>query len=98
MFSIEKWRCPERLLKLCTILAAYRDEKGTEEMLSQIQYINEKYGADIRLLNTPNVDISSTDIRTVLKQETSAEKEKMLQEFLPEAVINYIENRQLYKE
>ena len=98
LFSIEKWRCPERLLKLCTILAAYRDEKGTEEMLSQIQYLNEKYGADIRLLNTPNVDISSTDIRTVLKQETSAKKEKMLQEFLPEAVINYIEHTQLYKE
>lgn len=98
LFSIEKWRCPERLVKLCTILAAYRDEKGTEEMLSQIQYINEKYGADIRLLNTPNVDISSTDIRKALKQETSAQKGQLLREFLPEAVINYIETKELYKD
>ena len=27
LFNIDGWKCPERLLKTCTILAAYRDGK-----------------------------------------------------------------------
>ena len=68
LFNLEKWVLPARLLKTCVLLAAYRDEKGTDEMLEQIRYLNQKYDADIRLLNTPNVDISSSDIRKLLKE------------------------------
>ena len=92
LFDIEKWRLPERLLKTCVMLAAYRDEKGTEEMMSQIQYLNQKYEADIRLLNTPNVDISSSEIRKRLKDGIS------IQGMVPESVKDYIEAKQLFKD
>ncbi len=92
LFNLEKWVLPARLLKTCVLLAAYRDEKGTEEMLEQIQYLNEKYDADIRLLSTPNVDISSSDIRKILKEDGS------IQKIVPESVRQYIENQQLYKD
>lgn len=92
LFNLEKWVLPARLLKTCVLLAAYRDEKGTDEMMAQIKYLNEKYDADIRLLNTPNVDISSSDIRKLLKEKES------IQEIVPESVRQYIENQQLYKD
>ena len=92
LFSIEKWVHPEILLKKCVILAAYRDEKGTEEMLAQIAYLNQKYQADIRLLNTPNVDISSSEIRKKLKRGQS------IQGIVPDTVYAYIVENQLYRD
>lgn len=90
LFNIEKWRCPDRLFKTCTILAAYRDGKNKTEMDEQITYLNEKYGADIRLLNTPNVDISSSDIRQRLKLGLDVSEE------IPENVLAYINEHRLY--
>lgn len=92
LFSIEKWVHPELLLKDCIVLAAYRDDKGTEEMLSQIEYLSKKYSADIRLLNTPNVDISSSEIRDNLKDGESIKK------MVPISVFAYIEENQLYRD
>lgn len=92
LFGIEKWVRPEILLKSCVVLAAYRDDKDTEEMLTQIQYLNEKYGADIRLLNTPNVDISSSEIRRRVKEG------KSIRELVPEAVFQFIEENQLFRD
>lgn len=92
LFAIEKWVKPERLLKTCVMLAAYRDDKSTEEMKAQIAYLNQKYQADIRLLNTPNVDISSSEIRSKLQDEES------ILELVPEVVYQYIIENHLYKD
>ena len=70
LFSIEKWVHPEKLLKTCILLAAYRNGKGTQEMLSQIHYLARKYECDIRLMNTPDVKVSSSDIRKRIKRRT----------------------------
>lgn len=91
LFSIESWVHPERLLKTCILLAAYRDGKGTQEMLSQIHYLMRKYMCDIRLLNSPDIDISSTEIRNRIKQGLP------IQEFVPKSVIEYIEEKQLFQ-
>jgi nicotinate-nucleotide adenylyltransferase len=90
LFAIEKWKCPERLLKTCTVLAAYRDGKQSWEMAERIAYLNEKYGADIRLLNTPNMDISSTDIRALLKEHVN------VSDILPDSVYEYILENNLF--
>ena len=88
LFSIEKWKNPERLLKVVTLLATYRDDIDTsEEMDTQIQYLNQKYGSDIRLLKTPIMSISSSEIR---------ENTEALESFLPEKVAAYIRKHQLY--
>jgi len=92
LFAIERWVKPERLLKTCIVLAAYRDDKSTKQMMDQIVYLNEKYEADIRLLNTPYVDISSSEIRSMLQGKES------IKELVPAAVYRYIEDKQLYKE
>ena len=92
LFAIERWVKPERLLKACVILAAYRDEKSTKDMEEQISYLNGKYGSDIRLLNTPNVDISSSEIRNKIQRGET------IQELVPKSVYQYIVENQLYKE
>lgn len=92
LFAIEKWKCPERLLKTCTILAAYRDGKNKNEMEAQICYLNQKYGADIRLLNTPDVDIASSEIRKSLKKRDS------INEKVPKVVCDYICKNHLYED
>ncbi len=92
LFAIERWVKPERLLKTCVVLAAYRDDKSTLEMQEQIAYLNQKYQADIRLLNTPNVDISSSAIRDRLQDK------KSVLELLPESVYRYIVDHCLYGE
>ena len=92
LFSIEKWKCPERLLKTCVILAAFRDGKNKKEMDEQISYLNEKYGANIHLLSTPNVDISSSEIRKKLKLNED------VSDAMPSCVYEYIIKNQLYEE
>lgn len=92
LFAIERWVKPERLLKTCVILAACRDDKNTEEMLEQIAYLNGKYESDIRLLSTPHVDVSSSEIRSLLQDEES------IRELVPEEVFLYIKENGLYKE
>lgn len=90
LFALERWVKPEKLLKTCIILAAYRDGKKTSEMEEQISYLNEKYGADIRLLSTPDIDISSSEIRQRLKQG------KPIDEMVPDVVCKYIKEHHLF--
>ncbi len=92
LFSLEKWVRPDLLLKECVILAAFRDDKSKDEMQEQIAYLNKKFGADIRLLNTPNVDISSNEIRRKIKEGLS------VRELIPETVFQYIEEKELFND
>ena len=68
LFNLETWKCPERLLKTAVILAAYRDDAGApKEMRRQITYLKEKYACDIRLLRTPVMPVSSSEIRQMIR-------------------------------
>lgn len=90
LFALESWVHPERFVKTCVILAAYRDDKNMDEMMTQISYLNQKYGADIRLLNTPYVDVSSTEIRYRLKNGLP------VLHMIPESVYEYIQRYHLF--
>ena len=91
LFSIEQWKNFREIFPSCTILAAMRDDKDTESMQAQIRYLNEKYGADIRLLQAPLVEISSTTIRR------RAEKDLSIRYMVPDVVSEYIQSNALYK-
>ena len=91
LFSIEQWKYFREIFPSCTILAAMRDDKDAEDMKAQIQYLNEKYGARIKLLQAPLVEISSTTIR-----ERSA-RGLSVRYMVPDAVAEYIAGRHLYK-
>lgn len=97
LFSIESWREPAKIFQLCVVIVAGRPEeaKDTEEQCRRIQtqiaYLTEKYHAVIRFMQSPFLDISSTDIRSLVESKQS------VRYLLPEAVEQYIHDVQLYQ-
>ncbi len=91
LLAIETWASPGRVLRACTILAAYRGDMDTpEEMDIRIRYLNEKYGADIRLLHAPLMDISSRELREAIRRGED------ISAYVPEKVAAYIRSEGLY--
>ena len=93
LFSLEKWKHPERLLKVVTMLAAFRDDiDQSSQMNKQIEYLNHKFQSDIRLLHTPLLAISSSEIRNNIKHGVADALP------VPDAVASYIKEHRLYQE
>lgn len=90
LINIENWKYPEKVISNVTILAAYRDDMDTpEEMYERINYLNEKYRGDIRLLKTPLLKISSHEIRQAIQEKKQVSD-------IPAKVWEYILDKQLY--
>ena len=68
-----------------------RDDKDGREMQRQILYLTEKYGARIRLLQAPLLEISSTVIRD------RASRDLGVRYMVPDSVSEYIRTNHLYK-
>ena len=62
-----------------------------ERLRGQAQYLREKYGASVEILEFAGMDISSTQIREMARTGAS------LQGLLPEAVEAYIRKNRLYE-
>ena len=91
LFSIEQWKYFREIFPTCTILVAMRDDKDADEMKRQIQYLRERYGADIELLQAPLLEISSTTIRR------RAADGRSVRYMVPDAVGEYIAEHNLYR-
>lgn len=84
----DEWYKPEVIADLCT-LAVYR--RGADsDVIREAERINRLFKADIRLIEAPVIDISSTLIRENIK------KGKTVKYFLPDSVIKIIEREGLY--
>lgn len=91
LFAIETWVQFERIFPTCVLLAACRDDiNSAEAMEERIAYLKERYGADIRLLKTPLLDVSSHELRSMLRQGADVSGR------LPGAVEAYIKENNLY--
>ncbi|MDR3884039.1 MAG: nicotinate-nucleotide adenylyltransferase [Dorea sp.] len=92
LMAIETWVHPERIFPTCTILATYRDEiKTKEEMDQQIHHLSEKYGAQVLLMETSLMPVSSHELRASLQAGESVSA------YVPDAVCGYIKEHQLYR-
>ncbi|MBR0085375.1 MAG: nicotinate-nucleotide adenylyltransferase [Lachnospiraceae bacterium] len=90
LFQIELWYRPERVLAQAVILAAARDKGVYDDLDAQIALLSGKYDCDIRKLDAPLIDISSTDIRERIRSGGS------VRYLVPDAVIQYIHDKGLY--
>ncbi len=90
LFYLECWYQPEVIMQHAVILAAKRDEKEDADLLWKIQELNDKYQADIRLLQIPGMKVSSSMLREMAKKNMS------LQQYVPNAVEQYIREHRLY--
>ncbi|MGN0355642.1 MAG: nicotinate-nucleotide adenylyltransferase [Muricoprocola sp.] len=92
LFSFEEWKDPKRITELAVIVTAVRDHASAEAIEQQIAHLKNIYEADIRTLETPNMDISSRMLRGWIKEERS------VRYYLTDSVISYIEKKGLYRE
>lgn len=91
LFNIEKWKNPNRIFTLATLICAVRDDfdlahiKGKGEELTNL-------GAKIIYLDIPKINISSTNIRENVKCKLS------IYDLVPKKVAEYILQERIYYE
>jgi len=91
LMAFDTWMKPDVIAANCTLLAAVRDGLNIQTMEQKMNDLHERYGADIRLLHTPDVDISSSQIRMWIQNGRS------VRYYIPDAVLTYICNKGLYR-
>ncbi len=90
LLMLESWKNPDFIFQNCIIVVAVRGT-GTEERIEKIAgHLIYEYQADIRILPARYIDISSSDIRSKIKEGYS------IRYMLPEKVLAYIKKNGLY--
>lgn len=87
---MKKWWHPEEIFSRCTVAVAARQEVQSKTLERAIAECEELYSAKVCRLNTPIIDISSSEIRN----SGNLMKFRYL---LTEPTIEYIERHGLYK-
>lgn len=90
LLEFSTWKCPEQIAKLAVLVAAVRDGMPTEKLDQEIARVSRIYGADIRKLGSPNLDISSHMIRSWIRNGES------IRYYVPEPVREYILRNGVY--
>lgn len=91
LFDLHNWKNFDKVAALCSFTAAYRSGYGEKEIVQRQQYLMNKYGADIELVSTPLIEISSTMIRERVYEN------KSIRYLTPYMVCRYIYAHELYK-
>lgn len=89
--TLDRWYRSDIIFKNATIVLADRDEVHKHDIADAKQKYIDKYNADITILSNNIVQISSSEIRTRIKNSQSCK------ELLPDAVEEYIKRNGLYK-
>lgn len=89
--QFETWHRPDIILANCIVLAAIREQSDEEEFDRQIASLCQKYGADIRKLSIPRLDLSSSEIRKRVREGMS------VRFMVPQAVLDYMTEKGLYQ-
>lgn len=92
IYNIETWHDSQTIFNSCTLVVAPRGHEADERLLAMVEHLEEKYKAVITLLDTPDIDISSSLIRKNLHEGRG------IRYYVPEAVLNIIMSRGLYKQ
>lgn len=96
IYTFEKWRKPELICSCARLLAACRHQSGIqdEQLYKKAEFLRQQFGARIEFIESPFYDISSTQIRELLSNDTIHMKE---QRILPVEVLSYIRECGLYQ-
>ncbi|NTW72853.1 MAG: nicotinate-nucleotide adenylyltransferase [Eubacteriaceae bacterium] len=91
IFEIDNWKKADQVLKKTSIITTFRPGYEQENLDVRIEELRELYGAKIFKLYAPEMDISSSEIRSRIKHGYS------IKYLLPEAVEDYIYKNDLYR-
>lgn len=87
--TFDKWRMPEKIVKLADILVAVRSDKN--DIKDKVSRFNDTFKCDAKILNTPYIGISSRDIRKRVAEGRS------IKYMVTADAEQYIYNNGLYK-
>ena len=91
IFEIHHWKDAEKVLKRLKIVTTFRPGFDDERLIKKIKELENDYSAQITNLATLEIDISSSEIRSRVKEGFS------IKYLLPEPVLEYIYKNRLYK-
>ena len=86
----DSWMRPDEISRMCTILAAVRDGLNQAELIPIRDFLQEKYGARIGFISTPNFSVSSRMIRKRIASRQS------IRYLVPDVVEQYLEKHAVY--
>lgn len=89
-FYMDKWKEPEEIFKNAVILVSVRDDSSIEELEKKRNFFVDEYNAVVKFLSMECIDISSTQIREMIKEGKSVDN------MVPSNVIDYISENKLY--
>lgn len=92
LLTLKCWKNPAFILQNCVIAGAVRASEDNTQIKKAAELLKKEYQADIRILPTRRIDISSSEIRERLKNGQS------VRYMLPERVYDYIQKKRLYRE
>lgn len=91
LYGLENWKNIEQIFSGCTLLVAVRNENTPIQLKKKIEDYKTRYQADIRLLYSSNIEISSEMIRSKCMEH------KSIRYFVPFSVEEYISKNGLYR-
>ena len=91
LLYFDTWSNPQRIADLAVIVVATRNHLDPAVLDAKIASLEEQFGARIHKLETPNLDISSSQIREWVSEGRG------IQYYVPDPEIRYIEKNELYK-
>ena len=96
----ETWMRPDVIAKTAIILVMVRENFSKLQMEEKIAHIKNMFPADIRLLSCDRIDVSSTQVRSLLRAKSQAGGQKSpkgAEMFLDAAIMSYIQANNLYR-
>ena len=90
LFSMESWKDPGEIFKNCILGAAARDSRDTFSLTEKATELQAKYQARIIILPERKIDISSSEVRSRIREG------KSVRYMIPDKVIDYISSNHLY--
>lgn len=89
--TLQDWYRCERIFELCTVVGMARSGGQRESLAAHAELLRERYGARACILDEEPLELSSTDIRRRIAENSSTEG------LLPEVVRAYIDREGLYR-
>jgi nicotinate-nucleotide adenylyltransferase len=90
LLDIFTWHKPEKLLKICNFILVNRASYIVDDIEYHIKMLQNNYNANIKSINIPNIEISSSNIRNRIINN------KPIKCLVPEKVEQYIVLNNLY--
>ncbi len=90
LLDLEKWYEYEKLIKEFSFIVGIRPHYENSKVFDKARLLNANFGADIRIIDLPAPDVSSTEVREAIAEKTD------LAGLVPETVNEYIKLNNLY--